>query len=84
MNSRTMEWTIRGGDSTNNRFEFTVHAAELGPGGVRELLRRLTCMDLTAEEIVAASTGKVAHLEVSPNGPGWMTNGNPHYTADPT
>lgn len=78
---KTTEWTIRGYDGTDLLVEERVSSRDLGPGGIHELLRRLACRHLTADEIIAASTGKIPHVDLSPTKGGWMTGGNPYYVA---
>ena len=72
------QWRVNGYDSTDPTLSEVVEMTE---SEVKELLRRLVCEHLTADEIIAASTGAISHLEASRVANGWMTNGNPHYIA---
>ena len=75
------EWVVHGYDGTDPLVDERVTSQDLGPGAINELLRRLACRHLTEAEIIAASTGGIAHLELTPTKDGLMTQGNPHYVA---
>ena len=81
LRGKGQEWAVRGYDGTNPLVEERVNSQDLGLGGISELLRRLACRHLTEAEIVAASAGRTAHLELTSTKDGSMTQGNPHYAA---
>ncbi len=81
ISTENTQWVIRGYNGTHSVLEHRVSSRDLGAGGIPELLRRLVCNDLTANEIISATTGSAQHLDLSNTAQGGTTNGDPHYSA---
>ena len=73
-----MKWQIKGYDSTT---EILSGVFVSDDDEVQRLLRELAATGLTPQEALVENTGGSGRLHVKWTASGYMTTGNPHFTA---